>query len=96
MGRFIGVRPRRKKTVEGEARPTQVAIIEKGKVKTYDLPNDQAELDFVFVKFPIRYRDVRPEDKMADFLRHQLKWRELEKGGALRQEEGLCCHQGAR
>src|SRR3989344_394540 len=80
MGRFIGVRPRRKKTVEGEARPTQVAIIEKGKVKAYDLPNDQAELDFVFVKFPIRYRDVRPEDKMADFLRHQLKWRELEKG----------------
>lgn len=78
MGRIIGIRHRRKRTAENEARPTQVAIVNEGKVKTYDLPDDQAEFDFVWGQFPIRHRNITPEDQISDFRPHQLKWRKLE------------------
>ncbi|MBI2100899.1 MAG: IS110 family transposase [Candidatus Vogelbacteria bacterium] len=78
MGRTIGIRHRRKKTAEGESRPTQVTIVDGDQVKTYNLPDDQAELDFVFGLFPTHWRDRLPQDQPRDFPRHQLKWRKLE------------------
>ncbi len=49
--RFVGIRPRVKKTAEGESRPTQVCIIgEDGQKSVLDLEDEQAELDFVLGK----------------------------------------------
>ncbi|MEK7610137.1 MAG: transposase [Patescibacteria group bacterium] len=78
MGRILGIRHRRKKTVEGEPRPTQVVIVDGVKDAIYNLPDDQAELDFVFGLFPIRYRATTPDDEAGDFHSHQLKWRKLD------------------
>jgi transposase len=81
MGRTIGIRHRRKKTVEDEARPTQMTIVEDGKEKSYKLPDDQAELDFVFGQFPIAFRDVDyGMDDLATFALHHVKWNEVKKG----------------
>lgn len=47
--RTIGIRHRRKRTAEGEARPTMVAIKnDDGSIKELELADDQAELDFAF------------------------------------------------
>lgn len=48
---IIGIRHRVKATAAGEARPTQVAILEAGRIRTLTLPDDQAELDFVLGHF---------------------------------------------
>lgn len=81
MGRTIGIRHRRKKTAEDEARPTQITIIEDGKEKSYKLVDDQAELDFVFGQLPIAFRDIDYSmDDLAGFAPHHVKWDELEKG----------------
>lgn len=58
--RIIGIRPRRKQTANGEARPTQVLIFRcdavgkplEGKPTKYDLADQQAEIDFVLGRYP--------------------------------------------
>jgi len=73
--RFIGIRHRVKRTAEGEARPTMVAIKEGDQVKTFKLEDEQAELDFLLNRFPVAYRNYNPEtDDLADFYPHQVKW----------------------
>jgi hypothetical protein len=62
MGRYIGIRHRIKKTKDGEAKPTQLAIVENGKVVTLDLAEDVDELDWVKGIYPIRWRDVVPDE----------------------------------
>jgi hypothetical protein len=67
MGRTIGVRHRVKRTAEGESRPTQVAILmQKGKVKLLDLPDEDAELQFVLGDF--KGEGVRKGDTVAMVL----------------------------
>ncbi len=69
MGRIIGIRHRVKQTAEGEARPTQVTIIasETGEVTaTYDLDNEQAEMDFLLGRFPASFRPFTAEDTLSD------------------------------
>lgn len=88
MARFIAIRHRRKKTAEGEARPTQVAIkAAGGKVKEYTLDNDTAELDFLLHRFPIAWRKVTADelivwfdpDKDPNGIRHHhCKWRAVD------------------
>lgn len=61
MGRIIGIRHRVKRTVEGEARPTEVAIFDEtdgGLPKILKLDDELAELDFIFGRFPVSYREV--------------------------------------
>lgn len=56
MSRTIGIRHRIKRSAKGEARPTQVCILEEGKEPfVYELPDETAELDFVVGKFPSKW-----------------------------------------
>ncbi|HBE89938.1 MAG: hypothetical protein A3E37_02200 [Candidatus Andersenbacteria bacterium RIFCSPHIGHO2_12_FULL_46_9] len=67
MTRYIGIRHRRKRTKEGEARPTTVAIAEGGQMVTFDLESDTAELDFLMRRFPIAWRKVRDDEEIMYF-----------------------------
>lgn len=73
--RCIGIRHRIKQTKEGEARPTQMVIIENDEFKSYDLDDDNAELDFVRGRFPIAFRPTDPADNLTDFNPRHVKWR---------------------
>lgn len=76
--RYIGIRHRVKQSAEGEALPTQVAIIEPGKKKPalIALDDEQAELDFLRGIYPVKYRSVDLEETLDPFLPHHIKWRE--------------------
>lgn len=65
MTRIIGIRHRRKRTKEGEARPTTVAIVEGGKTVTHDLENETAELDFLMRRLPVAWRKVSDEEEIV-------------------------------
>ena len=95
MARFIGIRHRVKKTAAGEARPTQVVILHDGKTTKIDLPDDQAELDFVRTLFPKSYRAVKPTDNLAIFLAHHLQWKKAKNSqSAVGLPEGFVCKVG--
>ncbi len=79
MARVIGIRHRVKRTAEGEARPTQVVILEDGQVRTMDLEDDDAELDFVLGKFPVKFRPAIDSDDISGFPVRHLKWRKVKK-----------------
>ena len=80
MSRTIGIRHRRKKTREGEARPTMVAIsCEIGALTSYELADDTAELDFLMGRFPIEWRDVGESEDISIFQKHHCKWRKVKK-----------------
>lgn len=88
--RIVGIRHRRKKTREGEARPTTVAIVEGGKTTCYDLETETDELAFLTTRFPIDWElvgdvDVEwfDEDKAPNGMQpHQCKWKKLPKDDA--------------
>lgn len=80
--RLIGIRHRVKRTADGEAHPTQVAIFTDGRFITYDLATEQDELDFVWGRFPVAYRATTATDDPSAFEAHHLKWRELKEGEA--------------
>ncbi len=73
--RFIGLIHRRKRTAEGEARPTRVVVIDpEGTTTNYDLENEFAEFDFVVGRLPTAYRPAEEADDVENFPRHwQLK-----------------------
>lgn len=73
MGRFIGVRHRVKKTAEGEARPTMLAIKDGATVTTLTFDDDTSELDFVLGRFPISYRPLAEEEEVKSFFPHHIK-----------------------
>ena len=73
-GRTIGIRHRTKMTVEEEARPTEVVIIDNsGSHVVYKLEDEQAELDFLLCQFPISFRVVTLEDDLTDVPDRHLK-----------------------
>lgn len=74
--RTIGIRHRTKRTKAGEARPTQVAILEDGKIRTLDLDDETAELDFVLGRYPTSWGPVDNECDLSKFPEHHIKWRE--------------------
>ncbi len=75
--RVIGIRHRVKKTADGEARPTMVAILVGSTLTLYELPDEQTELDFVLGKFPTAFRLIGEDEGFLDFPTHQVTWREL-------------------
>jgi transposase len=77
--RFIGIQHRVKISADEELRPTRVAIIEGGKLTQIELQDEQAELDFVLGYFPTTWRTVLPDDQVANFKPHHIKWRAAEK-----------------
>jgi len=79
--RCLGIRHRIKKTKDGEAHPTQVAILaDEDKLTTLDLGDEQAELDFVQGVFPVEYRDLEPGEKLDAFKPHHIKYRKPAEG----------------
>ncbi len=90
MSRYIGIRHRVKKTADGEARPTQIAIInETGSVTSYDLETETNELDFLLNRFVTKTREAEPDEDLTKFLAHHIIWRELEKDDKFTQPENL-------
>ncbi|MCR4275056.1 MAG: hypothetical protein NUW02_03395 [Candidatus Campbellbacteria bacterium] len=88
MGRTIGIRHRVKKTAEGESHPTQVAIKEGKKVRLLDLPDEDAELQFVLGDY--KGEGVREGDNLAmvlggsgDYLAFALSRRAGEIGASI-------------
>lgn len=81
MPRFIGIRHRVKQTAQGEARPTQVAILDDNytEILTYELADEMAELDFVLGRFPVSYRTVSPGEDLTGILPRRIKWRTTKK-----------------
>jgi len=77
--RFVGFRVRRKRTTEGEARPTMACVLSGSKKKSYKLDDDDAELDWVRGVFPIKMRKVERDEDLSKFAAHHVKWRKLKK-----------------
>lgn len=72
MARIIGIRHRVKKTADGESRPTLIAIKTGDKTNVLELEDEQAELDFVFGKFPTTWRVVEPGEDLSVFPKHHV------------------------
>ena len=91
--RIIGIRHRRKKTAEGEARPTTVFISEYK--NPLDLETETDELDFLLGRFPVDHEPVG--DREVDWVildkegkvvsgtirPHQCKWKKVKKDDAV-------------
>ena len=81
MARIIGIRHRIKQTAQGEARPTQVAIVEDGvKPRILDLADDDAELDFALGRYPTSHRPIREDEAAASWPQRHVTWKRLKKG----------------
>lgn len=82
--RIIGIRHRIKRTADGEARPTMVAIFEPdGSHETYKLETETDELDWLKNRLPRTFRDITPDDDPSFYPDHQLKFRKVKKGESL-------------
>lgn len=83
-GRSIGIRHRTKKTAKGEARPTEVVIIEGDDLTSFKLEDEDAELDFVRGCLPSSWRDAGEEEDLSDYPpRHIRKKRGRSAEGAV-------------
>lgn len=71
--RIIGIRHRTKKTKDGDARPTLVAILDGEARIAHELNDDTAELDFVLGRFPTSWREVEPNEDLTKFPRHHVR-----------------------
>jgi len=100
--RHIGIRHRNKQTAEGEARPTQVCVLEVGKKNyCYDLLTETDELDWLLGRFPLTWRlakrgkDEKVIKKLPEHLQRYRKVRSSEKLSAsthfLKTEKGKPC-----
>lgn len=89
MARLIGIRHRRKKTAEGEARPTTAAIFADGakKPKCFNFKVEDDELDFMLGRFPVKHEapeaatDVLWYDEKnapQGIHPHHCKWEEID------------------
>ncbi len=74
MARIIGIRHRVKKTRDGEARPTMLAISDGDRVVTHELEDETAELDFLLHRFPIAWCGVDPGEDISTILGEQKQW----------------------
>lgn len=84
--RHIGIQHRRKKTAQGEARPTRVCIIgEDNSVTEYELEDEMSELNFVHGLFPTQWRKVEDSDDLVAFKPSHIKWRKVKKDENLDQ-----------
>lgn len=72
--RLVGIRHRVKRTVDGEAHPTQL-FIDGQKSQSFELEFQQHELDFIHGLHAIHWRDAVASDDVSIFQPHQLKVR---------------------
>lgn len=81
--RLIGVRHRVKHTTDGEDHPTQICLMnpEDGSYETIEIKEEQDEVDWVWGKLPVAFRDVEPDEDISHVLkRHQVERKIKEKG----------------
>jgi transposase len=75
MARTIGIRHRVKRTADGEARPTMVAICDdEWSTRVIELEDDDAELDFLLGRFPIEF-GAASEVEAAKAIPHHVRRR---------------------
>ncbi|MEX2170791.1 MAG: hypothetical protein WD851_15850 [Pirellulales bacterium] len=72
MARLIGIQHRVKKTTQGEARPTMVAIKTGDSVREFKLATETDELDFVLGRFPTTWRNAALEEDLTKFPKHHV------------------------
>ncbi|MEJ0020955.1 MAG: hypothetical protein WDN47_00040 [Candidatus Doudnabacteria bacterium] len=77
MSRVIGLHHRVKKTADGEARPTQLVILDDDNIITHDLEDENAELDFVLARFPTSFRKPADDEDLKKFLPYHIGWRKI-------------------
>lgn len=75
MSRIIGIRHRVKRTADGEARPTMVAIATGNAITNHKLESDQDELDFILGHFPTAWGLAGKEH--SQHPEHHRRWRKL-------------------
>lgn len=73
--RSIGITHRVKWTAKGEARPTLVAIIGKGKETKFKLETEQDELDFVLGVLPTSWRALETDEDLPQVKPHHIRWK---------------------
>ena len=71
-GRLIGIQHRRKKTKDGEARPTIVSIRSSNGTTAHELEEVMDELDFVYGKFPTAFRNVTIGEDLSGSEQHHI------------------------
>ena len=65
MSRFIGIRHRVKRTAQGEARPTQIVILDgDAKPRKLDLETEDDELDFLLARLPVAWRALGEDEEV--------------------------------
>ena len=64
-----------KRTAEGEARPTLVAIRNDGDSKAYELETETDELDFLLGRFPTSWREKGRDEDVSKLPLHHVKSR---------------------
>ncbi len=76
MNRIIGIRHRTKMTVEGEARPTQIVIVDGSrKPKIINLADTTSEIDFCLGQLPKKFREVDKNEDVSKTPSRHIKWR---------------------
>lgn len=76
-GRIIGIRQRVKKTKDGKASPTQVFILWPDESsQSFDLEDEQAELDFAWGQFPTEWRRPTAKDDPSKIPFSHKQWKE--------------------
>lgn len=84
--RHIAILHRRKKTADGQARPTLVSIKTDGQISDFELATDDDELLFVNGRFPNSYLTPDPSEDISSFTQNPLfadsdhvTWRKIPK-----------------
>lgn len=73
MSMYVGIVPRVKRTVEGEARPTLVCIRDNsGEMQNIKLETEQDELDFALGHFPTGYRNANSGEDTKSVPEHLI------------------------
>lgn len=73
MGRTIGIFHGVKTTTKGESRPTRVTVMQgDGDVHTYELADDQAELDWLLGVYPTSYKVVPADTSVQGIPAHHV------------------------
>jgi hypothetical protein len=91
-GRRIGIVHRVKRTKEGEARPTKVAIaVSAGKMENLELKTEQDELDLVLGFYPVSWRAVHRYDDISRLAEHHIRRDKITKNPKMipKEFEGL-------
>lgn len=79
MKRTIAIKHRIKKTAKGEDHPTLVLIKPlEGPIQNIKLEDEDAEMDFLLGRYPLRFRKATSADKMSDFPEHHLMMEEFD------------------